>query len=299
MKKWAALSLIGMLSSVLHADLISHWKLDEPVGNDAAFDLVGMRHGVVINGVFHPNGGVVDGAIEIRSANNAYVSMHGVLPMTSGESFTLAGWVRLDAGDLSPGIPFGRHLSTVVAGYFIGTNQLGTYGSPGTAYLYHSSLGSSSPNSTTLINDGQWHHIVGVYEASGMSHIYVDGAPVESSFVSQTIQSSTATFMIGGMNFPGLGPQNYFDGFVDDVQVYDEALCSYDIDWLFNHPGEPLPEVVCYADCNNSCSLDIFDYICFGNAYAASTSYADCDGSGSLNIFDYICFGNAYAAGCL
>ncbi|MCA9278666.1 MAG: hypothetical protein H6815_10800 [Phycisphaeraceae bacterium] len=55
---------------------------------------------------------------------------------------------------------------------------------------------------------------------------------------------------------------------------------------------------VCYADCDGSGSLNIFDYICFGNAYAAGLPYADCDGSGSLNIFDYICFGNEYAAGC-
>ncbi|MCA9278046.1 MAG: hypothetical protein H6815_04570 [Phycisphaeraceae bacterium] len=55
---------------------------------------------------------------------------------------------------------------------------------------------------------------------------------------------------------------------------------------------------VCYADCDGSGSLNIFDYICFGNEYAAGTTYADCDGSGSLNIFDYICFGNEYAAGC-
>ncbi|MCA9279583.1 MAG: hypothetical protein H6815_00865 [Phycisphaeraceae bacterium] len=54
----------------------------------------------------------------------------------------------------------------------------------------------------------------------------------------------------------------------------------------------------CYADCDSSGVLNIFDYICFGNAYANFDPYADCDGSGSLNIFDYICFGNAYAAGC-
>ncbi|MCA9277743.1 MAG: peptidase S8 [Phycisphaeraceae bacterium] len=54
----------------------------------------------------------------------------------------------------------------------------------------------------------------------------------------------------------------------------------------------------CYADCDGSGSLNVFDYICFGNEYAAGNSYADCDGSGSLNVFDYICFGNEYAAGC-
>ncbi|MCA9279995.1 MAG: trypsin-like serine protease [Phycisphaeraceae bacterium] len=54
----------------------------------------------------------------------------------------------------------------------------------------------------------------------------------------------------------------------------------------------------CYADCDGNTTLNVFDYICFGNAYASGGTYADCDNSGSLNVFDYICFGNAYAAGC-
>ena len=61
------------------------------------------------------------------------------------------------------------------------------------------------------------------------------------------------------------------------------------------HIPEPVP---CYADCDYNGVLNIFDYICFGNLYAAGDPYADCDGSGSLNVFDYICFGNEYAAGC-
>ncbi|MCA9278062.1 MAG: hypothetical protein H6815_04650 [Phycisphaeraceae bacterium] len=54
----------------------------------------------------------------------------------------------------------------------------------------------------------------------------------------------------------------------------------------------------CYANCNGSSTINIFDYICFGNAFANNDPYADCDGNGVLNIFDYICYGNAYAAGC-
>ncbi|MCA9277741.1 MAG: hypothetical protein H6815_03035 [Phycisphaeraceae bacterium] len=54
----------------------------------------------------------------------------------------------------------------------------------------------------------------------------------------------------------------------------------------------------CIADCDGNALLNIFDYICFGNAYAMGSLQADCDGNGVLNIFDYICFGNAFAAGC-
>lgn len=59
-----------------------------------------------------------------------------------------------------------------------------------------------------------------------------------------------------------------------------------------------VPEAPCYADCDSNSVLNIFDYICFGNAYSSGQSYADCDGNTTLNIFDYICFGNAYATGC-
>ncbi|MCA9277740.1 MAG: hypothetical protein H6815_03030 [Phycisphaeraceae bacterium] len=57
-------------------------------------------------------------------------------------------------------------------------------------------------------------------------------------------------------------------------------------------------EDACYADCDSNGVLNIFDYICFGNAYATQSPSADCDSNGLFNIFDYICFGNAYAAGC-
>ncbi|MCA9279876.1 MAG: esterase-like activity of phytase family protein [Phycisphaeraceae bacterium] len=55
---------------------------------------------------------------------------------------------------------------------------------------------------------------------------------------------------------------------------------------------------LCYADCDGGGTLNIFDYICFGNAYSMNDPYADCDGNGTLNVFDYICFGNLYAVGC-
>ncbi|MCA9278509.1 MAG: hypothetical protein H6815_07595 [Phycisphaeraceae bacterium] len=57
-------------------------------------------------------------------------------------------------------------------------------------------------------------------------------------------------------------------------------------------------ELPCYPDCDNNGTLNVFDYICFGNAFATAQFYADCDGNGSLNVFDYICFGNEYSVGC-
>jgi hypothetical protein len=55
----------------------------------------------------------------------------------------------------------------------------------------------------------------------------------------------------------------------------------------------------CYANCDNSASgLNVNDFICFQNAFAAGNRYADCDGSGAMDVNDFICFQNRYAGGC-
>lgn len=60
----------------------------------------------------------------------------------------------------------------------------------------------------------------------------------------------------------------------------------------------------CYANCDFSTAvpiLNVNDFVCFTNRFAAGSPYANCDNSTFapiLNINDYVCFTNRYAAGC-
>ncbi|MBL9032745.1 MAG: choice-of-anchor J domain-containing protein [Phycisphaerae bacterium] len=60
----------------------------------------------------------------------------------------------------------------------------------------------------------------------------------------------------------------------------------------------------CYANCDGSTAapvLNVNDFTCFLNAFAAGESYANCDGSTTppvLNVNDFVCFQTRYAAGC-
>ncbi|MCH7792464.1 MAG: hypothetical protein IID31_09325, partial [Planctomycetes bacterium] len=55
----------------------------------------------------------------------------------------------------------------------------------------------------------------------------------------------------------------------------------------------------CYADCDQSGTLDIFDFLCFQNAFTLGDPYAcDCDPDPICDIFDFLCFQNAYVLGC-
>jgi len=63
-------------------------------------------------------------------------------------------------------------------------------------------------------------------------------------------------------------------------------------------------ERTCYANCDLSTIppiLNVNDFLCFMNLYAAASPYANCDGSTTppvLNVNDFTCYLNAYAAGC-
>ena len=65
------------------------------------------------------------------------------------------------------------------------------------------------------------------------------------------------------------------------------------------HAWVMIPEAGCYADCDQSGVLDIFDFLCFQNSFVAGEPYAcECDLDPVCNIFDFLCFQNACVGGC-
>lgn len=90
------------------------------------------------------------------------------------------------------------------------------------------------------------------------------------------------------------------------AQIGDSADQLYRTDQgLFDFGGAPEANVVlelivleCWADCDGSGGLDLFDMLCFTNAFNAQDVYGDCDADGAWDLFDFLCFQNGFAAGC-
>jgi hypothetical protein len=84
-------------------------------------------------------------------------------------------------------------------------------------------------------------------------------------------------------------------GRVARVRLYSGALSATEIVAL---TGD------CYANCDGSTTaplLNVLDFSCFINAFAAGDPYANCDHSSTppyLNVLDFACFINRFAAGC-
>ncbi len=100
---------------------------------------------------------------------------------------------------------------------------------------------------TTIVNDGQWHHLTGV-RAGDAAYLYVDG------WLEGTQASGAAVAFDNAQAFRvGLDPNGYFpfDGTIDEVRIYNRALSSNEVHALF---GEGL-DTDGFININNGATL--------------------------------------------
>jgi hypothetical protein len=56
--------------------------------------------------------------------------------------------------------------------------------------------------------------------------------------------------------------------------------------------------LTCYPDFDGSCTLDIFDFLAFQDAFVNMDPEADCDQNTMFDVFDFLCFQDAFVTGC-
>ncbi|MHC4168793.1 MAG: LamG domain-containing protein [Planctomycetota bacterium] len=96
--------------------------------------------------------------------------------------------------------------------------------------------GQSDYGSVRRVDDGQWHHICGVFD-KGLSTIYIDGEPEPSQMVGTSIgQGDIVRYGYVGtgsestsFNAVPRTPADYIQGEVDEVRIYDRALTQEEI----------------------------------------------------------------------
>jgi hypothetical protein len=128
-------------------------------------------------------------------------------------------------------------------------------------------------------------------EFPGFAHAGMDGAhlingPSENSFGSWLMLDSIGATGPGALLNWAAGPVETTGG----ALVFDDALVTV----IFEAEVPP----ACAPDCNSDQVLDLFDFLCFTNAFNGNAPYADCDESGGFDLFDFLCYTNMFNAGC-
>lgn len=91
--------------------------------------------------------------------------------------------------------------------------------------------GNDVDSSASLVTTGMWHHLAYTYDVtSGTRYIYLDGVQVATDTAAPAYSGTTATY-IG--RFGGTANE-YFNGKVDDVRLYNRALTANEVKVLYS-----------------------------------------------------------------
>ncbi|MEN6306114.1 MAG: LamG-like jellyroll fold domain-containing protein, partial [Anaerohalosphaeraceae bacterium] len=210
-------------SQPVHEALIARWRLDESTGETAAEDIHGYTGQLHGEPQWMPGWGKYHGALSLDGVDD-YIEAVGFKGITGGASRTCSAWINTDKVSQEilswgEGYAGGKWLIRVNEGGELRTE------------VY-----SGAVVGTTLINDGEWHHVAVVLKDDGSPNIsevclYVDGQPESIKSSSERgINTGSYQDVRIGLYYADL---RYFNGMIDDVQIYDEALAADEIGRLY------------------------------------------------------------------
>ncbi|RYD46027.1 MAG: hypothetical protein EOP85_08240, partial [Verrucomicrobiaceae bacterium] len=153
--------------------------------------------------------GVVGNALSFTQASAQHVNLGDVFSLT-GTPFTIAFWIKTTAGDLTYRVPLSRMATGGYDGYHFSVNPPGY---PGKIRFVASSAAEELVSSTVL-NDGLWHHVAVTLVPGGEMVLYLDG--VEQGRRSSPVIRRTAAPLRFGAQTAGSAADARFEGVMDN-----------------------------------------------------------------------------------
>ncbi|MFC4405174.1 LamG-like jellyroll fold domain-containing protein [Haloarchaeobius iranensis] len=225
------------------SDLVNHWRLDEEPAGDSDTVLGERADGSTVaaenNGAFGNASGVDGTAFEFR--DGGYVAIDDSFD-TAGElpQMTACSWFRTSETGTTEFDNWAL-LDYDRSEYF----NLYVRGDTGGVGFSTSSQSASMQDlsTTTDFADGNWHFACGVYDGTE-KRIYVDGTLEANASQHGGAPLGTGTTRYGFIgdgseagSFDGNRNDEYYDGRVDEVRLYDRALDQAEIEALYTADG--------------------------------------------------------------
>jgi len=199
--------------------LAAHWKLDESAGRIAA-DSSGSGNDGKIVGDTAWAAGQIGGAL-VFDGNEDYVEVTDGNDLNIINQITVAAWIKVSAFDKEwqAIVTKGDHAWRLQRNWGRGTLEFACTG------LLVPGSKQGSLFGTVDVNDGNWHHVAGVYDGRIMS-LYVDGVHNVSTNAAGKIRKCNESVLIGeNAEKPG----RFWNGLIDDVRIYSYGLTAEEV----------------------------------------------------------------------
>ncbi len=212
------------------SNMISYWKLQESSGPDYV-DFYGSHDASgEISAPVQTSG--ISGKAQLfskSSGNYLTIADHTHFDWAGTASFTIELWAKF-TGTGTVDVFIGRQPVSNVY-WWIGRLSNGRI----SFELGDNNGVNASTTTTSLYNNGEWHHVVAVHNGSANQNLlYIDAAaPVTTDITYTGNFSSSADIRIGDFNYTAT---NYhFNGSLDEVAIYSRALSAGEITTHYNN----------------------------------------------------------------
>jgi hypothetical protein len=207
--------------------MAANWKLTETSGTTAADSSIMVNNGTYTSGPTLAAAGPYPGA-GLRAANfdgtDDYVATSNEFNYDLSGPMSVAAWIKVDT--------FTKQWQAIVTKGDTAW-RLTRNDNNNTVRFSCTGLSTTNVSSVTSVNDGAWHHVVGVYTGSQL-RIYVDG--VLDNSVAATGAISRNAFNVQIARNAEVASKE-FDGRIHDVRIYAIALSASQVAQLYGLVG--------------------------------------------------------------
>jgi hypothetical protein len=211
--------------------IISLHRLDEAAGPDYA-DFYDEHNATATNSPTSATG-IIDQAQLFGANTGIDIPDNGTeFDWLASGSFSFEGWIKTSTTASMVMVARNRTDYTGAARWYVGTDATG--------HATFELRDNGGPNvvisGTSVITDGNWHHIVAVRDGDADQNvIYVDGVKEKSastSYVHSFKADNPLVVTIGYMK--GAANEMHFIGTIDEIAIYDRALGESEVATFYN-----------------------------------------------------------------
>jgi len=214
------------------ASLQSYYPFDEDSGSTANDVVSGYDGGINgptigVTGLHGTTAYSFDGSddgVDLSSNSSQF-------ELTGGQSVTATAWVKTTTTTSSHEVIFGARDDSYTNNRLWKIEHNGT-NTTGRLRFELDALDAGKGIEGGSINDGNWHHVAGVYDGATM-YAYVDGTEVNSSSLSS--YNDLTGLSAAGIGYDAYGDREYYPGDIEDVRYYPgRGLSASEIQALYD-----------------------------------------------------------------
>lgn len=213
------------LRNALILNLVSEWKLDEGSGSSTMDSWSRVNNGILYGTTHLPvwksGSDCVRGGCLLFDGTEDYINCGTNSSLNITDAITLESWAKY-IGNHNSSSNYDQFFMVREGGYR-GAYLFGFYGNKPMLYASHDgttwtwNLYQDKVYGST--GDMNWHHYVATINKDSGARLYVDGTVIASDGTTGTVKSE-----VGANLYIGKRGTQYFEGYLDEVRIYNAAV---------------------------------------------------------------------------